>query len=82
MFYKLMLPLLSEILDNMRIVIVYKPSCDFINLKLSLIFLIKLFFLQDQKVKTKIEISWEQKELLRWNKKYFSSFLKGYHWSI
>ena len=27
-----------------------------------------------QKVKTKTQISWEQKELLRWNKKHFSSF--------
>ena len=35
-------------------------------------------FLHDQKFKTKIQISWEQKELLRWNKKYFSSFLKGF----
>ena len=28
--------------------------------------------------KTKIWISWEQKELLRLNKKHFSWFLKGY----
>ena len=27
---------------------------------------------------TKSWISWEQKELLRWNKKYFSSFLKSF----
>ena len=26
-------------------------------------------------------LSWERKELLRWNKKYFSSFLKGFHLS-
>ena len=42
-----------------------------------IIFLIELFFStwptsQDKR---------EQKELLRWNKKHFSSFLKGYHWS-
>ena len=36
------------------------------------------FFLHAQKVKTKIEISWEWKELLRWNKKHFLSFLKGF----
>ena len=34
-----------------------------------------------RKVKTKVKISWEQKEFLRWNKKHFSSLLKGYHWS-
>ena len=34
--------------------------------------------IQDQKVKTKTWISWEWKELLRWNKKHFSSFLKGF----
>ena len=28
---------------------------------------------------TKIWISWEQKELFRWNQKHFSWFLKGYH---
>ena len=32
----------------------------------------------DQKIKTKTSISWEQKELLSWNKKQFSSFLKGF----
>ena len=26
-----------------------------------------------------ISISWERKELLRWNKKHFSSFLKGFY---
>ena len=28
-----------------------------------------------------MSIFWEQNELLRWNKKYFSSLLKGFHWS-
>ena len=37
------------------------------------IFLIKPFFINDQKVNTKIKLSWERKELLRWNKKQFSS---------
>ena len=36
-------------------------------------------FLNDQTVNSKIYISWERKELLRWNKKHFSSYLKG-HW--
>ena len=38
-------------------------------------------FLHDQKVKTKILIFWEGKELSRWNKNQFSSFLKGFQWS-
>ena len=32
----------------------------------------------DQIIKKKTQISWERKELLSWNKKHFSSFLKGY----
>ena len=40
--------------------------------------LIKPFFQHDKKVKTKTWWSWEQKELLRWKSKYFSSFLKGF----
>ena len=32
----------------------------------------KVRFLHDQKFKTKISISWELKEILRWNKNYFS----------
>ena len=43
------------------------------NFKINLIFLIKPFYTY-QNIKAK---SWEQKELLRWNK-YFSSFLKGF----
>ena len=31
---------------------------------------------------TKMWISRERKELFRWNKKYFSKFLKGYQWEI
>ena len=41
---------------------------------LILIFLLKPIFLHDQKVKTNISISWEQKELLRWKKKLFITF--------
>ena len=35
-------------------------------------------FLHDRKVKTKISLSWKQKERSRWNKKHFSSFLKSF----
>ena len=48
------------------------------NLAINFIFLIKPFFLHDQNVMTKTEISWERKKLLRWNKKRFLSFLKGF----
>ena len=42
------------------------------------IFLIKPFFQHGQKVMGKTLISWEQQNLLRWNKKHDSSFLKGF----
>ena len=44
-------------------------------------FSMKPFFLNEQKAKPKNWISWEQKELLRWNNKHFSSFLKSFCWS-
>ena len=75
------LPLLHEILDNMYIVIVCWPGCGKINFEINLIFLIKQFFIHDQKVKTKNWINWEQKGLLRWIIKHFSSFLKYFHCS-
>ena len=71
-------PLLLEILDNMWNVIVYFPGCDAINFEINLIFLIKPFFIHGYKVMTKILISWEWIELLWWNKKHFSSFLRGF----
>ena len=43
------------------------------NLKLALFFQSSRF-LHDQKVKTKIQLSWEWEDPLRWNKKHFSSF--------
>ena len=46
-------PLLRNMLGNMRIMIVCQPVCDLINFEINLIFLIKPFFLYDQKVKTK-----------------------------
>ena len=80
------LPLLREILDNLFFVCwpgcdVCWPDCDVRNFEINLAFLFKPLFLNDQKVKTKLEISWERKELLRWNKKHFLSFLKSFHWS-
>ena len=69
------LSLLCKILGNMRITIVCKPGCHVMNFEVSLIDLIKPFFLHDQNVLKKSQISWERKELLRWNEKYFSSFI-------
>ena len=67
------LPLILEILVNMRIAIVCFPGCDVINIKINLIFLIKLFFTwpksQDKNLNTS---GW--KELLRWNEKHFPAF--------
>ena len=70
-YFIVWLPLLCEILDNMPIAIVCKPGCDVMNFEVDLIFLVKPFFLHDQKVVTKTKISWERKELLRF-KKHFS----------
>ena len=53
-------------------------SLTIINFEINLIFQIRSFFLHDQKVKTKIQTSWEWKELLRWGKNHFS-FLQGFH---
>ena len=46
------------------------------DFEINLIHPIELFFLHDQKVMSKIP--WEWKELLRWNKKHLSSFLKDF----
>ena len=51
------------------------------NFETNLLFLIKPLFLHEQKVMIKTQISGEQKELLRWNKKNSSSFSKGFQWS-
>ena len=47
------LPLLIEILTNMCIAIFYDPDCDVMDFEINIIFLIKLFFLHDQKFMTK-----------------------------
>ena len=48
------LSLLLDILINMCIAIACFPGCDVRNFEIKLIFLIKPFFLHDQKVKTKL----------------------------
>ena len=49
------LPLIRGLLGNMCIVIVCQPGFDVINFETNLIFLIRPFFLHDQKVKTKCD---------------------------
>ena len=71
------LPLLLEILGNTCIAIICFPDCDVINFGINLTSN-QAIFLYDRKAKTKIEISWERKELLRWYKKHFSLFLKAF----
>ena len=66
------LPSLLEILGNIRIAILRFPGFDVF------FFFNQVIFLHGQKVKTKFWISWERKEVLRWNKKHFSSFLKAF----
>ena len=51
------------------------------DFEINIIFLIEPFFLHNQNVMTKTQVSWEQRELLRWNKKHFGSFLKGFQLS-
>ena len=50
------LPLLLELLVNMRIAIVFFPCCDVINFEIHLSN--QAVFVHDQKVNTKIQISW------------------------
>ena len=45
---------ICETLSNMSIVFVWYPGCDTIDFEIDLIFPVKLFFLDDQKVKIKI----------------------------
>ena len=45
--------LFYEILDNMGVTIVCEPGRNVMNFEINLIFLIKLFFLHDQKVTIK-----------------------------
>ena len=49
------------------------------NSEINLIFLIKLFFYMTKKSRQKFEYLENEKSFLRWNKKHFSSLLKGCH---
>ena len=74
------LSLFLTIFGNTYITIVCLPVWDVINFEINLIFLIKPFCYKTKKSRKNL-ISWERKELLRWNKKHFSSILKGFQLS-
>ena len=69
------LPLLLDILGNMSTAIACFPDCNARNFQSNLSN--QAVFLHHQKIKTKIKIPWERKELLRWNKKTFFILFKG-----
>ena len=49
-----------------------KPGCDVIKFEIKLaLYFNQAVFSTWQKVKTKIQISWGQKKLLRWNERHF-----------
>ena len=54
--YTVWLPLLREILNNIYNVILCEPGCDVINFEINFVFLIKPFFLHEQKFKTNLNI--------------------------
>ena len=69
-------PLLLQIFDNMCIVVICFPVYDAINCEINLVFLIKLFSYVTKKSGQKFKYLKKEK----WNKKHFSSFLKGQPW--
>ena len=79
------LPLLREILVNMCIAIVCWPGCDVMRFAVNFIFLVKLFFLYDQKVlnilRTKKAFKMKQKAFFiifkALSMKQITVFLKG-----
>ena len=73
------MPLIREILINMCVVILCQPGCDVINFELNLIFLIKLFFLHVQKIKTKKLGILRTKSAFKMDLKAFFIIFEGYH---
>ena len=71
------LSLLLEILGNMCKGIVCFLVCDVINFEINLLFLISHFSTWP-KCQDKIKISWERKDVLSWNKKHFTWFVKTF----
>ena len=69
------LTIIFKIIRNMCIVIVCEPGCDVINLKLTSSFQLICFPLWPKSQNKNLNIL-RMKELFKWNKKYFPSFLK------
>ena len=58
------------------------PFCDVINLEVNfLLYYQVVFLLCSKKLGQKFKYLENENMLLRWNKKHFSVFLKGFHWS-
>ena len=74
------LPLLLKILGNICIAIVCYPGCDVIDFEINVFFLIEPFFSTWPKSHDKnLNILRTKRAFLTWNKKLFSSFLKGFY---
>ena len=71
------LPLLFEILGNMCIAIVYWPGYDVMNFEVILVFMIKTFFLNDQKEKKKKLSILRTKSSFKVKQKAFFIIFKG-----
>ena len=78
--YIVWLPLLLAILGNLCIMIICFPVCDIINFETNLSFLIKLFLYITKKSGQNCK-QLKKKQLLLWNKKYFSSIVKDFQLS-
>ena len=72
------LHLLLKIFCNMCIVIIRCPACGVIDLKTSLSNITKPFSYMIKRILKKLTSS---EEILTWNEKHFSFFVKGYHWN-
>ena len=68
--------LLLRILVNMLLQL-FANQVVTLNFEINLNFLIKPFFAW-RKSEDKLYVSWEREELLRWNKKHFSSFWNSF----
>ena len=69
--------LLLELLGNVFIWNYFFPGCDVINFEINLVFLIKPFFLRNQRSRQKFKYL-EKEKIFFWNKKHFSLFLRGF----
>ena len=76
-----LMPLFLQILGNLCIAIISFSVDGVMDFELNFSPLIKPFSYMTNYCRTKIKIFKERKDLLRWSKKYFSSFLKDFQLS-